>query len=200
MREKIEKILGEGQSTEIFYQYYKLIKEWSSKINLISRKDLDGNFLNLLKTSLFLYKKLEKYKSFVDIGAGAGFPSVPGQILFPEKKFVLVEPSKRFYFLKEIIKRLKLKNTEVVKKSFLEFFSKKNRKEYELGVSWGVRNKVAMLKRGRNFVKIGYVFVTGPKEIEKMMTLNLKYDFNAEKVEGKDRLYLVFAKKVPRGT
>ncbi len=200
MREKIEEIVKEEQRKKLFYQYYELIKEWSSKINLVSRKDIEGNFLNLLKTSVFLYKRLAEYESFVDIGAGAGFPSVPGQILFPEKRFVLVEPSKRFYFLKEVIKKLSLKNTEVVKKSFLEFFSKKNRENYDIVVSWGVRNKIAMLKRGRNFVKIGYVFVTGPKEIEKMITLNLKYDFHAEKVEGKDRLYLVFAKKVPRGT
>jgi len=198
--EKIKKLVKEEDKAETLLLYFKKIKEWSEKMNLISRRDLEGNFLNLLKTSIFVYKKLEEYESFIDIGAGAGFPSIPGKILYPDKKFVLIEPGKRYTFLRFLISELGLKNIEIEKKSFLEFFSKNRGKAFDFGVSWGVRNKPSMLKTGRNFVKIGYVFITGPKEIKKMREESKGFEIQAEKIEGKDKLFVVFAKKVPRGT
>jgi len=200
VKERIFEIVGDREKGEKLFLYYNEIKNWSEKINLISRKDIEGNFLNLLKTSIFLYTKLSEFNSFVDIGAGAGLPSIPGKILYPEKTFVLIEPGKRYSFLKHLIKTLSFKNIEAEKKSFMEYFSKKTQKTFDLGVSWGVKDKISILKTGRNFVKIGYVFITGPKEIEKMKKLKSFFDVKAEKIEGKSKLFIAFAKKVPRGT
>ncbi len=195
MREKIAEIIKDEKKQEKIYSYFHLLKEWSKKINLISRREIENNFLNLLRTSVFVYKKLEKYKTIIDFGAGAGFPSIPGKIIYDKKEIVLVEPGKREVFLKEVIKELNLKNISVEKKSFEKYFDKKIKKPFEIGISWGIREKINLLKTGRNFVSIGYVFITGPNEVKRMKNSKVKYVFEVEKIRGKALLSLVFARK-----
>lgn len=75
--------------------FFHLLKEWNEKINLISRKDFDTNFLNLLSISLFVGEKISPYSSLVDVGAGAGFPSIPLKILNSKTKIIQIEPNKK---------------------------------------------------------------------------------------------------------
>lgn len=84
--------LSERQ-VEQFDALYDLYADWNSKINVISRKDIDNLYLHHVLHSMGIAKML-KFKagsSVMDLGTGGGFPGIPLAILFPEVQFHLVD-------------------------------------------------------------------------------------------------------------
>jgi 16S rRNA (guanine527-N7)-methyltransferase len=70
-----------------------IYKEWNEKINVISRKDIDGLYEKHILHSLSIAAAFE-FKSgmeVIDIGTGGGFPGIPMAIFFPETQFYLVD-------------------------------------------------------------------------------------------------------------
>ena len=67
--------------------------EWNSKINVISRKDMEHVYLHHILHSLAIGKvcQFEKGARVLDVGCGGGFPSVPLAILFPEVEFTSID-------------------------------------------------------------------------------------------------------------
>lgn len=70
-----------------------LYKDWNSKINVVSRKDIDELYLRHVLHSLGIAKvmKFKEGSSILDVGTGGGFPGVPLAIMFPNCKFHLVD-------------------------------------------------------------------------------------------------------------
>lgn len=70
-----------------------LYKEWNAKINLISRKDIDGLYEKHLLHSLAIAAAFDFKPGMevIDIGTGGGFPGIPLAIFFPETNFHLVD-------------------------------------------------------------------------------------------------------------
>ena len=70
-----------------------LYKDWNSKINVVSRKDIDELYLRHVLHSLGIAKvmKFTDGSSILDVGTGGGFPGVPLAIMFPNCKFHLVD-------------------------------------------------------------------------------------------------------------
>lgn len=68
-------------------------QEWNSKINVISRKDIDHIYLHhvLHSLSIAAIAEWDKGTQVIDIGCGGGFPSVPLAIFFPEVQFYAVD-------------------------------------------------------------------------------------------------------------
>ena len=101
-----------------------LYREWNAKINVISRKDIDGLYDHHVLHSLAIARYLQTvpglYEQFaasqvLDLGTGGGFPGIPLSILFPSARFVLCDSvGKKTIVASAVAQALGLKNVEVV--------------------------------------------------------------------------------------
>lgn len=92
-----------------------LYPEWNSKINLISRKDIDHLVEHHILHSLAIAKliRFEPGTTILDVGTGGGFPGIPLAILFPECHFTLIDGiGKKVMVAADIAQRIGLTNVE----------------------------------------------------------------------------------------
>ena len=102
-----------------------LYREWNAKINVISRKDIDGLYLHHVLHSLAVAAYLrtehpDEYaalagSSVLDLGTGGVFPGIPLAILWPDVRFTLCDSvGKKTIVASEVAKALGLENVRVV--------------------------------------------------------------------------------------
>lgn len=102
---------------EQFDIYFKMLVEWNGKMNLTAITDeeevYEKHFYDSI-TPLF-YLDIEEGASICDVGAGAGFPSLPMKIIRPDLKITIVDSlKKRITFLNELTANLKLDKITLV--------------------------------------------------------------------------------------
>ncbi|HHZ66065.1 MAG TPA: 16S rRNA (guanine(527)-N(7))-methyltransferase RsmG [Flavobacteriales bacterium] len=101
------------QQIERYKRLGELYKVWNSRINLISRKDIDNLYLRHILHSLSIAKALEfkRGTTFLDIGTGGGLPGIPLAIYLQDCRFHLVDSiAKKIRVVEEIIRDLDLQN------------------------------------------------------------------------------------------
>lgn len=102
---------------EQFDRYYDLLTTWNGKINLTAITDqsevYEKHFYDSL--SLTAVMDLSQVLTIMDVGAGAGFPSIPIKIVFPHLKVTIVDSlNKRITFLKELSDDLGLEDVTLI--------------------------------------------------------------------------------------
>ncbi|SRR5690606_22397913 len=96
-----------------FETYYQMLVEWNKKMNLTAITDKEEVYLKHFYDSMTaaFYFDFTKSMTLCDVGAGAGFPSIPLKIISPEIHITIVDAlKKRTRFLQELVQALQLKN------------------------------------------------------------------------------------------
>lgn len=97
--------------------YFDLLIDWNKKINLTAITEKQEVYLKHFFDSLMLVSAKEAFRgdlSLCDIGAGAGFPSIPLKIAFPNLKVTIVDSlNKRIKFLTELVEKLNLSDVSL---------------------------------------------------------------------------------------
>jgi 16S rRNA (guanine527-N7)-methyltransferase len=100
-------------ATQIRYyaRYIELLIEWNERINLTAITKVESIITDHMIDSLAASPLIEKYTRYhlADVGAGAGFPSIPLLIKYPQSSAVLIEINgKKRAFLAAVVKELEL--------------------------------------------------------------------------------------------
>ncbi|MBL7969924.1 MAG: 16S rRNA (guanine(527)-N(7))-methyltransferase RsmG [Prolixibacteraceae bacterium] len=101
------------QQLNQFARLSSLYEEWNSKINVISRKDIEQLYERHVVHSLAIAKiiRFKPGTTVLDVGTGGGFPGIPLAILFPETQFMLIDSiGKKIRVVSEVASALNLTN------------------------------------------------------------------------------------------
>lgn len=172
--------LSETQITQ-FERLQELYEDWNSKINVISRKDMDQFYVHHVLHSLGIAKVLTFLPGtkVLDIGTGGGFPGIPLAILFPEAHFHLVDSiGKKVSVVKDVAKQLKLSNVEAQQARAEELVRK-----YDFVISRAVTQMInfypwvkgKIKKEDFNEFQNGILYLKGGDVDEEMEALDKSY-------------------------
>lgn len=104
-----------AEQKERFARLGDLYREWNSKINVISRKDIDDLYIHHVLHSLAIAKviRFADGTRIMDVGTGGGFPGIPLAIMFPTCHFHLVDSiGKKIKVVEGVADALGLKNVK----------------------------------------------------------------------------------------
>lgn len=155
-----------------------LYRDWNSKINVISRKDIDNLYVNHVLHSLAI-ATVVRFRSgakILDLGTGGGFPGIPLAILFPDVEFHLVDGiAKKIRVCNEVITALGLTNVkaeqkraEEIKKPVYDFVVTRAVAKMEKLAEWSMR---LITKRQRHALPNGILALKGVGLDEEMAAL-----------------------------
>jgi 16S rRNA (guanine527-N7)-methyltransferase len=135
---------------EQFAALKPLYSDWNSKINVISRKDMDSFYLHHVLHSLAIarFSGFVPGTKIIDIGTGGGFPGIPLSIFFPEVEFTLLDSiAKKIKVVKAVSESLKLKNTFAVQSRSENF-----KGQFDFIVSRAVTNLPDFVRQTRHLI------------------------------------------------
>ena len=143
-----------------FNSYYELLIEWNNKFNLTAITDKKEVEIKHFIDSLTALEYIKDNSLICDIGAGAGFPSIPLAILLPNCKFTLVDSlNKRVNFLIEVVNKLGLTNCECIH-ARIEDFAIKNREKYDIALARAVAPLNILLEYTMPVLKINGILLS----------------------------------------
>ena len=151
MEQLKEKIKNE-QKFNVFFEF--LVQE-NEKFNLTNITEKSEVFEKHFLDSVSALDEITDNSKILDVGAGAGFPSIPLAILKEHCSFTLIDSlNKRINFLNELKNKLNLKNVQCFH-SRVEDFAEKNREKFDFCVARAVAPLPTLLEYCAPFVKTG---------------------------------------------
>ncbi|MFF2754490.1 16S rRNA (guanine(527)-N(7))-methyltransferase RsmG [Psychrobacillus sp. NPDC058041] len=193
-----------------FRKYFELLVEWNEKMNLTAITDEPAVYLKHFFDSISasFYEDFTGSYSVCDVGAGAGFPSIPLKICFPNLKVTIVDSlNKRIQFLTHLSKELQLSNVNFVHARAEEFGqNSKYRESYDIVTARAVARLSVLAELCVPLVKIDGRFIAMKaasaldelKDAKKALQIlgsekNAEYSFLLP-IEDSERTLYVFSK------
>ena len=188
---------------EQYTALFDLYKDWNSKINVISRKDIDNLYEHHVLHSLAIAKilRFQPGTTLVDVGTGGGFPGIPLAIMFPECKFHLVDSiGKKVRVAQEVAQAIGLTNV-----TFQHERMENVKEKYDFVVSRAVMPLTDLVKlvkknvsgKGKNALPNGLICLKGGElqhEVAPFKNISTLYNisefFSEEFFETKKGVYL----------
>lgn len=190
---------------EQFGKLGELYPEWNSKINVISRKDIENLYVNHILHSLSIAKFISfaNGSSILDFGTGGGFPAIPLAVMFPNVKFLLVDRiAKKLRVAEDIANKIGLTNVQIKHGDIKEVKGK-----FDFIVSRAVMDFNDMIplikglvgKESKNAIDNGVICLKGgdlEKELikfnDKVVVKDIKNYFDEDFFETKKIVYMKF--------
>lgn len=198
------------QQIQQFRTYFELLVEWNEKMNLTAITDQQEVYLKHFYDSISaaFYVDFTQPLEVCDVGAGAGFPSLPMKICFPEMRVTIVDSlNKRIQFLKHLSSELGLNHVEFVHARAEEFGQNPvYREKFDVVTARAVARLSVLAELCVPLVKVGGRFVAMKaasaqdelKDAKKALTVlgvekNDQFNFQLPE-ENSDRTIYIFSK------
>ena len=168
--------------------FASLLNEWNQIHNLTGAKTIDAIYVNIVD-SLFPLTFIEKPKTLLDVGTGAGFPGLVLAIALPHTEVVLAEPlKKRVSFLKYAAIDLGLSNVSVEAKRV----EKVEHEAFEMISSRAVTNTKLLLDLTKNIAhsQTEYLFYKGSRVFDEVADVQHQLDYDIVQKNQRNYLYI----------
>ena len=168
-----------------FASLLELYPEWNSRVNVISRKDIEHLEERHVLHSLGIGKviRFKPGSRIMDAGTGGGLPGIPLAVLFPGSEFVLVDSiGKKIHVADAVIKELGLINAKTMN---CRYESLDQSFDFILGRAvTGIAGFTSALKKlitkgGSNSLENGFLYLKGGDFEEELETMKAKWNVYA---------------------
>lgn len=129
-----------NKELDLLEQYYNFLIQYNEHTNITAITKKDDVYIKHFLDSLMVTKSIDlnHINNLIDIGSGAGFPGIVLKIFFPNIKIILLDSNnKKTTFLNEVIKKLNLKDIQVVNLRAEEYM-KNHLNEFDICISRAV--------------------------------------------------------------
>lgn len=176
--------INDNQS-DLLETYFNYLVEYNKNVNLTAITKKEDVYVKHFLDSLLIFQNQDlENKKILDLGAGAGFPSVPNAILNPNTQFYIIETlNKRCVFLNLLIEKLGLNNVTVMNKRG-EDINENEIEFYDITCARAVAKANVLLEILAKYTKIDGLVILPKANLEKeeldnakqaAWKLNLKY-------------------------
>ena len=155
---KFDNFLWDYLKKDSYKIYYQFLIEKNKVMNLTNITEEKDVYEKHFYDSVILQKAIDiKNKSLLDVGSGAGFPSLPLKLYDDSLKVTIVDSlNKRILFLKELVEKLDLKNIELIHSRAEDLEAKE---AYDIVTARAVARLNILLEMTLPFVKLNGYFV-----------------------------------------
>ena len=168
--------------------FASLLNEWNQIHNLTGAKTIDAIYTNIVD-SLYPLTFIDKPKTLLDVGTGAGFPGLVLAIALPKTEVVLTEPlKKRVSFLKYAAIDLDLSNVSVEAKRV----EKVEHEAFDLISSRAVSNTKLLLELTKDIgnAETQYLFYKGSRVFDEIEDVQHQLDYDIVQKNQRNYLYI----------
>lgn len=173
-----------------FQTYYRLLVEWNDKINLTAITEERDVFVKHFYDSICLIKGVKlNNQTLLDVGSGAGFPSIPLKIIYPDLKITIIDAlNKRIKFLQVLVNELKI-DVELIHGRAEEYMRKHC---FDLVTARAVANLNMLSELCIPFVKIdgSFIAMKGPKLTEELETSSAAIELLGGKILNDEKYFI----------